>query len=261
MVPPGAHQIKCLAQGWWRTGRLENHVKSVAGEFAHPLRQMGGGRVQHGVGVQFECGVAAALDDVAEHHRSGTERPRGEHNQQADGAAAGYQHALACEYPGPFDGVQGHCEGFHQCAHAIVHQQRQHVALVATHRDKFRERTIRWRVGAATAKHDGSAAEVAATGFAILADAAGAGGVDGDAGPDGRGFHIIGHGRNLGGELMPEDKRPGRHEAAAIAVLEVMHIRAANAGSADPQQNHARAQGGRRDPLYAQIFGSVQDAG
>ncbi len=135
------------------------------------------------------------------------------------------------------------------------------MALVGAHRDKFGERAIGGRGGAATAEHDGLAAQIAAAGFAVVAEAAGAGRVDRDAGADLRGGHVRGHRGHVGGELMAEDERPRRDKGPAVAVLEVVHVRAADARAPDAQQHHARAEFGPRDLLHPEIFGPVKDAG
>lgn len=258
---PRPHQVERLPQGRARSRRLKDDIKPVAREVFHLLHQSAGRRVQCHIGPEVQGRLSAGGHEVTQRHGRGAEGAGRHSQQQPDRAGAEHEHPFAGHATGALHRVQRHGKRFHHRARAIVHFRGQLVALVGPNSDVFGERPIGRRGGARTAEHDGSATEIGATALAILTNAAGPGRIHRHSRAYRRPGYALAHGHDVGRQLMPENERTRRHERSAVAMFEVVRVRAADASTPRAQQHQAGCQAGHRAGLDADVLCAVKHGG
>ena len=256
-----AHQVERLAQRRARSGGLEHHVEAVVGVLGGAAGEQGVGGSSASSAPRRRACARRSGADVARHDQAGAEGPGGHRDQQADGPAAGHEHAARVEGSGPAHGVQGHGERLDQRADPVVQGVRQGVALVGPDGEELGEGAVRGRLRARAAQHDGAAAEVPPAAAAVGAAVAGPRRVDRDAGAHGQARRVVGHRRDHRRQLVAQDERPGGDEGGAVAVPEVVQVGAAHADPAHAQQRHPREKLGPGKGLDADVSSAVQDGG
>jgi len=153
--------------------------------------------------------------------------------------------------------LEGDRKGLHHRGQFVVDFSGYREALFGADEQVFAESPVGGRLGAGAAQHPHAVAEVSPAAPTIIALATLEGRIYHHSLTDGRLGHAVRHGGDFAGDFMAEDERLGHGEAAAAAFLEVMHIRAADAGAADAQQHLPRSQFRHRTFFDTQILDAV----
>ena len=132
------------------------------------------------------------------------------------------------------------------------------MALIGAHKDILGHGAIRRRFGAGAAKHDGLAAEVAAAGLAVIAKAAGARWICRHPLANLHRVHAVSHGSNFSRELVTQNKWTFNCLRAAMAIVIVVQVRAADSNAAATQQDHSRLQFGAAVLLHTDVPGAIE---
>jgi hypothetical protein len=239
-----------------RTGHLERDV-GLAHDVGQPpvLRQPVGAHRQ--VGADPARDLERVVDHVGDRDVRGAGEPDREGHHAADRARAGDQHALAEQVAGAVRRVQRDRERLGHRDLGERHVGRHRDALLLRHQEELAERAVHVREHARAAEEAHVRAQVLASLAAAGASPAGPRGIDRDpvAGLD------AGHARTGGGDdpggLVAGDQRLADHEAAVAAVEVVVHVGAADAGRAEPDQHLAGAGLRRGHVDDPQVFGPV----
>ncbi len=189
MVPPGRTRSKAARRAGGRTRCLKDHVEAKAGQLPHLVVQIVRSGIKGHIHAQFDRLLATGSNNIADRDRNRAKGARGHGYQQADGSSAGHEHALARYRAGtssPRAGRRREAPSWRRSPSSM--SVRQQMTLIGADGDEFRKSAIGGRRGAGAAQHNGLAAEVDLTAFAVGAKAAGAGGVHRDPLAD---FHRI----------------------------------------------------------------------
>jgi hypothetical protein len=172
---------------------------------------------------------------------------------------AGHQNAPSCDRPGALQCVESHGERLNHRTDSVVQFRRKKMTLFGAGGDKLGEGSIGGRRGAGAAQHDGLPAEVRATAFAVVAEAASPRRIGRHPLPGRHPQHTLADLRDLSGELMTEDKGSVGHERPAPAMPVVVEVGSTDPGTADTEQDEAGSRVRARVALDAKISGSVED--
>jgi hypothetical protein len=135
------------------------------------------------------------------------------------------------------------------------------MTLVRAHGDEFRQCSIGGRSGAGAAQHDGFAAEVDLTAFAVGAKAASPGWVYGYTLAH---FNSVDPGRkrsHFGCEFVAKNEGAIGDKGGVVSMFVVMQVSAADTHAAGTQQHHAGQQFGLTIGLDADVSRTMEDGG
>ena len=187
--------------------------------------------------------------------------PRREHDERADRAAAGHQHAPSHEIARLPHGMDAHGERLRERSHFERGSIANPVDLLFGADEGLSEGAVNMRHAHGAPIEAHVQALVLAAHEAIFAGVAGQARADRD--PVAR-LHPRHGSANLldgGGHLMAKDHRLAQAHNAKTAVVEVMEIGAADASEANPHQNFVGADLGRGHLFDPQVLRGIGDDG
>jgi len=201
--------------------------------------------------------LEAALVDVGDRRLDGPERQGGLHGQQADGAGARDQHAIAGAHAGPAAGPDADRQRLHQRAGLVGERVGQGEGEVLVDRDVVRERAVDRR---RPEEHD-VPAEVVPARPALAAAPTRHARLERHAIADGVAGGVLPERDHPAGGLVAQHERRPHHGRADPAVLVVVDVGPAHAHRRDLDQDLAQPGRRHRPLLHPHVAGRVQHGG
>jgi hypothetical protein len=200
------------------------------------------------------------VDDVRDGDVRSAAETSSEHHHAADGAAAGDQHPSAQEVAGTRGRMQRYRQGFGHREFLQRHVRRHRHALPLRHHEVLAEQALHMREDTGAAEEPHVQAEVLPTFPTGGAPTTPSRRIDGD--PIAR-LHaqdaLADRGDDAGG-LVARGERLADPEAADTTVKVVMHVRAADTGSSEPDQHLAGLRIRHRYFQHPQVVGCIHFA-